>query len=600
MYNRIYRTVLSVLAVVTFFLSIPVCAADSGAGTMLNHVRTWIAPGFVVYARSYGEDDGTRQNGFSLELSPNNQVYPIVMACDTIWGGLTMDAMVSYAQRQGYNVVGAVNTAFFNNPGVPIGIVVENGKLRSSDNGLNAFAILEDGSYYVAKDPEMEIFLEHPTWESEAVEIDRINKLFDDQQLHLYTSDYSTVSTRVPDEETVWVVRMCIQEGTLRMNGTVSLTVTEIVPEAKAVPIGEEYMVLTASTEGPYADLWKQFAVGDTVTVRTVCADETLSRAVYITGCGDLLVENGRITDASGWMYGIGGPNPRTMVGWRADGTLVMYVAEGRNPGISDGLTLQMAAEEMLRQGCVYAVNMDGGGSSILGVRRPGDTVVTPLNTPSAGAQRQDAAYILLVTDSTSDGIVKHWHLRQDHLRVLPGQRVYLSAYGTDRGLYPVESPPQQLFYGDARGVLKDNVYVAPQEGGTYGISVWGNGAYGEGEIKVIADPSVVNIVDRNGRKPVEVNLAPGETLELRVRAAKNGQIILADHTTIRYDMSAPLGYINEDGKFTADAPIGTSGVLTMRIGNYNQQVRVNVVKSLTDPMQHRMKTAIDFWEKVS
>ena len=287
-------------------------------------------------------------------------------------------------------------------------------------------------------------------------------------------------------------------------------------------------------------------------------------------------------------------------MGWRADGTLVMYVAEGRNPGVSDGLTLQMAAEEMLRQGCVYAVNMDGGGSSILGVRRPGDTRVTPLNTPSAGAQRQDAAYILLVTDQASDGIIKNWHLRQDRLRVLPGQHVSLSAYGTDRALYPVESPPQQLFYGDARGVLKDNVYVAPQEGGSHIVSMWGGGGYGEGEIEVISNPSVVKIMDMNGRMPTEVNLTPGETLELRVRASKNGQVILADHTAIRYEMSAPLGYVNEDGKFTADAPVGTSGILTMRIGNYSQQVRVNVVNSLTDPMQHRMKTAIDFWGKVS
>lgn len=600
MYHRTCRTVLSVLVSILILLPIPVFAADSGAGTMRNYVRTRIAPGFVFYARSYGEDDGTRQNGFSLELSPNQEVYPIVMACDTIWGGMTMDAVVSYAQSRGYNVVGAVNAAFFNDPGVPIGIVVENGKLRSSDNGLNAFAILEDGSYYAVKDPEMEIFMEHPAWETEAVEVDRINKLYDNQLLQLYTSDYSTVSTRVPEEETVWVVRMRIEEGTLRLNGTVHLTVTEILPEANAVPIGEEYMVLTASAEGPYGELWQQFAVGDTLTVRTSCADETLNQAAYIVGCGDILVENGKITDASDWMYGIAGPNPRTMVGWRADGTLVMYVAEGRNPGVSDGLTLQMAAEEMLRQGCVYAVNMDGGGSSILGVRRPGDTMVTPLNTPSAGAQRQDAAYILLVTDQASDGIIKNWHLRQDRLRVLPGQHVSLSAYGTDRALYPVESPPLDLFYGDARGVMKDNVYVAPQEGGRHIVSIWGGGGYGEGEIEVISNPSVVKIMDMNGRIPVEVNLTQGETLELRVRASKNGQVILADHTAIRYEMSAPLGYVNEDGKFTADAPVGTSGILTMRIGNYSQQMRVNVVNSLTDPMEHRVKTAIDYWGKVS
>ena len=277
-----------------------------------------------------------------------------------------------------------------------------------------------------------------------------------------------------------------------------------------------------------------------------------------------------------------------------------MYVAEGRYPGVSDGLTLQMAAEEMLRQGCVYAVNMDGGGSSILGVRKPGDTKVTALNTPSAGAQRQNAAYLLFVTNRQSEGAIRYWHLRQNNLRVLPGQKVYLSAYGTDGAMNPIESPPPQLLYADARGVLKDNVYVAPQTGGTYRITVWGNGASGEGDIKVIANPTALQIIDKNGRKPIEVYLSPGESLDLRVRASHNGQIILADHTAIRYEMSAPLGYVNEEGVFVADAPVGTSGTLTMRIGTYIQQVRVHVGNSRTDPMQHHIKTALDFWGKVS
>lgn len=594
-YNRIKRFMAAMLVVACMALPMQVIAADSGAGTMLESNRTFIAPGLASYTRSYGEDDGAQQKGFSLELSPDSDVYPIVMACDTIWGGMTMDTIISHAEQIGYHVVGAVNTSFFYRPGVPIGIAVENGLLRASDDGLNAFAIMEDGSYYIAQDPQTTITLTNDSWEAEGVTVDHLNKRFRSETLHLYSSAYSTVSTRVDKDETVWAVRLRMDEGILKLNGSLRLTVTEVLPTTNAVPIGEEYMILTGSVEGPYADLWQQFAVGDTVTVQIACNDETLAQAKYITGCGDILVENGRIADDTDWMHNIGGHNPRTMVGWRADGTLVMYVAEGRNPGVADGLTLQMAAEEMLRQGCTFAVNMDGGGSSVIGVRQPGAWMIESLNYPSDGGQRQCASYILLVTDRTSDGTAQYWHLKQNGLQVLPGQLVYLSVFGTDGGLYPAVNAPQQIIYADEKGLLKDNRYTAPETGGSHRITMWGSGAFGEGTINVIAEPTVLKIVDQFGKKPNAVVLEQGESLDLRIVASHHGKEIFADNTAIRYEMSAPLGTVDERGMFTADALAGTTGTLTMRIGSYTQQLQVTVVNSRTDASQHRMKTALDF-----
>jgi hypothetical protein len=62
-------------------------------------------------------------------------------------------------------------------------------------------------------------------------------------------------------------------------------------------------------------------------------------------------------------------PEARTAVGKDAAGRLIIVVAEGRHRGVSEGLTLRELALFMKEIGCVDALNLDGGGSSVLVVR---------------------------------------------------------------------------------------------------------------------------------------------------------------------------------------------------------------------------------------
>ena len=59
--------------------------------------------------------------------------------------------------------------------------------------------------------------------------------------------------------------------------------------------------------------------------------------------------------------------NPRTMIGQKADGNIVMVVTNGRKTG-SAGLTTTHMSTIMIDLGCVIAANMDGGGSSELNI----------------------------------------------------------------------------------------------------------------------------------------------------------------------------------------------------------------------------------------
>ncbi len=76
---------------------------------------------------------------------------------------------------------------------------------------------------------------------------------------------------------------------------------------------------------------------------------------------------------------------PRVAAGVDASGgTLILVVADGRQPYYSDGANLRELAELVLERGAVDAVLLDGGGSSTL-VRMDEDGRVVVMNTPVHG-----------------------------------------------------------------------------------------------------------------------------------------------------------------------------------------------------------------------
>lgn len=87
----------------------------------------------------------------------------------------------------------------------------------------------------------------------------------------------------------------------------------------------------------------------------------------HIISGGPYLVKDAQVyVDMTEQKLGaIGGRNPRSAVGYTAGGNLIIVAVDGREEA-SVGLTLTELARFMQSIGCVNAMNLDGGGSTVL------------------------------------------------------------------------------------------------------------------------------------------------------------------------------------------------------------------------------------------
>ena len=127
------------------------------------------------------------------------------------------------------------------------------------------------------------------------------------------------------------------------------------------VAIPKDGYVISAMPE-TVADLKK----GDIISAEYKINPEWKDMQHVISG-GPYLIKEGNIfVDVkSQRLTGITGRNPRTAIGYTADNHLILITADGRE-GASVGLTLNELAGLMKQLGCVNAMNLDGGGSTVM------------------------------------------------------------------------------------------------------------------------------------------------------------------------------------------------------------------------------------------
>lgn len=130
------------------------------------------------------------------------------------------------------------------------------------------------------------------------------------------------------------------------------------------MPLGlviKDGKLLAGSLSGSYSLVG--FDSEDHLVVGTMTGQECVDRGIRdAVSFGPAFIINGNAQDVAG---SGGGLNPRTVLGQREDGAVLMLVIDGRQAH-SIGATYKDCIDVMLEYGAVNAANLDGGSSSML------------------------------------------------------------------------------------------------------------------------------------------------------------------------------------------------------------------------------------------
>jgi len=185
---------------------------------------------------------------------------------------------------------------------------------------------------------------------------------------------------------------------------------------------------------------------------------------------------------------------PRSVLGIKADGTLVIMMVDGRMLPYSEGFSNHEMAEMMIALGCVDAINCDGGGSSTFMTEREGTGELSVKSRFSDGAERQTLTAILVLSNIAATGEFDHAVIETQDKLVTPGSSVDFSAVGADASGGPADLPENVTWQmaDDSMGTVENGTFVSSGKTGTATVQmVYNNAVVGEGSVDVVIPDSL-------------------------------------------------------------------------------------------------------------
>ena len=334
-------------------------------------------------------------------------------------------ALANDYSKEGYHVLGAINGSFYHMHGPSFQIGMPMNLIAIYNQVIQAGEVYESKGSYVNEPIAFGVNAEGKNvidyfnfgiryvHNGNAYDITTTNKNREENDTILYTPDFPEDTT----ETNPWGVEVVVtlpEKPVLEFDSKVVGTVTSIRERGNEQPtvIPENGFVLSGHGMGSHN--LENMSLGDSITLE-VHIDNQWKDSAFMLASGPLLVKDGKVNitmDPGSANAGL--KAPRTAIAINKTGEKVYFITvDGRQKGYSDGMTITQFAEYLAELGVDRALNLDGGGSTTMGVRYPQTTQLALANKPSDGRERGVPSILMAVTSAPvpvfPDVSSSHW-----------------------------------------------------------------------------------------------------------------------------------------------------------------------------------------------
>ncbi len=488
------------------------------------------------------------RNGSGIEL------VPIERSTGQFSMETTTDS-VNYRIDQGDNIIGAINADPYNMVnGWNLGVVTIDGQ------NFTGWNVSSEAVIIVNHDDSLEIWENTPefelTWGINKQYQGLVSNVFyfdkEGYTNHSYSQDNGSLNVYPGDRYRGTVdltqsygalVKPQINDVSITANDDGSAIaqfapfegeIVEVVSGERNYTVPSGHVLVTTEEE--------QLFVGDHISTSFHTEDPRWSDVKHALGAGFrnvMLVKDGQLhTDNN--EEAISG---RTAFGIKADGTGFFLVADKPIGTFSDGITLKKLGQIMQAYGAVDAVNLDGGGSTTMTMRMPGERYNHVINVPSDGLERVVASKWGLKLDplkaSYNDGIA----VFPKEMTILAGTTYRrFKAVGYDGDSLHESGESVEFGINDSAIGLIDvrsgAFKAASSEAEGFIVANLGENPLNQDHLKGVAKVSVVTHIDEMYFGSDKITLGRGESTPILPTLISGDKVVTYEPASLSYELS--------------------------------------------------------------
>ena len=559
-----------------------------------------------VWYKQYKYSTGAPQsiNHIAVDVAPGKTEVQLGLPT-RVNGKETTTSLAMKNSREGNRVVGAINAGFFNMAeGYPLfllakdNVIVNGGTVsQGSDEYLNvptAFGMTADGKGLIDYF-DFGITLKRGGKTEAMSGLNRQRNIY---EAVIYTPQFYKTHTDTNQYGFEFVVDTG-QEITRNTFGqTLKGKVTHIKPYNSTERLTIPRTAFVVSMQG--GDWHKKYGdvkIGEEIAVN-FSIDNKWKNADYIIASGPMLVKDSKpyiMMSTNSWRAKE--KAPRTIVATSDGGKKVHLITVDGRQSHSEGMNMVQLANYLVSLGVERAINLDGGGSTTMGIRNYGSNQIVLANRTSNGGGAQRAVSTILQAVSLEPvSVAKHMLFRiENDIPILEGNgsRITVSlVQDKNRNSLPIDG---HITLSSQHGTLTTNgMSYQTTKAGDDRIYVMHDGTVVNSfPVKTVAGPTTMTIAEGDR------TLKEGEQLRFTLKDIKDdtGQNILYDERQVKWSVEGDIGSIAGNGTFTAKNA-GAKGKVVATLGNQSVAVNVTIAKKglFTDvPPNHRYEKELAY-----